>query len=363
MWDGRGGDAGKGDSWKDSGSNGQPDMDVDSADSDSLSDLSYIDSHCHLDSCIQNERFGPSIWTLKKWLCIHWQKGHCWYGDDCNYAHGEEGMFRLPALQPADLEAFATRHPTRWQRAGGGPRLGWLITNCCEGEAIADTMTLVSAGERLLDGRVLCTFGCHPHMYEDYGDELEAKLLQAVERCGRKVVAWGECGLDYYKNHYEAQWPENRARMVAVFARQARMAAWLGLPLVVHTRDAEEDTMAVLTSALPREHPMHIHAFQGSTAMLEEIFRLLPNAVVGVSGAIFGVADAQRVARHVPLDRIVLETDAPYLSDEPRDVPSIARATARLKGGVSAREVLEASSRNSERVYGLREVGRAGAVR
>lgn len=346
-WDGRGDEASKGE-W--SQSKEQASAEEDWAFFDNLNGVSYIDAHCHLDSCVLNEKYGDEIWTMKKWLCYRWLAGNCWYGDDCEFAHGEDALVRMPPLQVKDLELLVQRHPHRQQRAG--PHLGWLITNCCEGDAIADTLTLVEAGERFLGGRVLCTFGVHPHMYEEYSDALEAELLRAVERCGPKAVAWGECGLDYYKNHYDAQDKANRSRMVEVFARQARLAAAKKLPLVVHSRDAEDDTMAVLTTWLPREHPLHLHAFQGSSEMVHELLRLLPNAVVGISGAIFVVRAVKRVAEALPLDRLVLETDAPYLSNEPREIPKIARAVARIKG-VSAREVLLASNKNSERVYRL----------
>lgn len=378
--------------------------------------LTYCDAHCHLDYCLLNEKLGTEMWTFKKWLCNDWQEGWCPSGKDCPYAHGEHELWVRKPLEDADLQAFANRHSVDPPSSGAGyvsagrlargacascgelvksrrriavngvefcsvehlsdyasqlsspsmqklispsgrrgPRLECIIQNCCEKGSISDTCTLVAAAERLLGGAVFCTFGCHPHNYLDYGDALEQDLLQALRQSGPKAVGWGECGLDYYKNFYDAQQPEKRARMIEVFARQSRLAASLALPLVVHSRDAEADTLAVLHATLPREHRVHIHAFQGSVSMMKEVLDAFPNAVMGMSGAItfkHVTKDVVELARQCPLSRLVLETDAPYLSGEPRDIPRIARAVARIKG-LSASEVLRACNANCKRLYNL----------
>merc|ERR1712136_140140 len=167
-----------------------------------------------------------------------------------------------------------------------GPRLRCLITNCCDDESIRDTQTLVAAGERLLGGAVYCTFGVHPHNYKNYTDVLEAQLITALKSCGNKAVGWGECGLDYYKNFYDLDNPENKVLMIQVFVRQARLAVSMNIPLVVHTRDAEEDSMRVFREELPRDQFIHIHAFQGSVKFMREVLDLFPNAVIGISGVV-----------------------------------------------------------------------------
>jgi len=326
-----------------------------------LEELGYCDAHCHLDYCLLNAKCTDAeTWSDKQWMCTRWQEGRCWLGRDCDYAHSEEELAQRPQLDHFDLLAFAHMHPTEGrQRRGtrqdmskkGGSKLRCLITSCCEAEAIEDTRMLVAAGKRLLSGAVYCTFGCHPHNYREYDSALETQFLHAIEACGAWAVGWGECGLDYYKNHYEALCDENRALMVAVFARQARLAAERRLPLVVHTRDAEEDTLLVLQDCLPREHPVHIHAFQGSVYMLMCILDMLPNAIIGISGtATFEAGAAAEIARHCPLNRLVLETDAPYLCNEPREIPSLARCVAHIKG-IKASEVLAAANRNCERFF------------
>merc|ERR1712217_267882 len=157
---------------------------------------------------------------------------------------------------------------------------------------------------------------------------------------------------DYYKNFYDAEEPECKAQMVEVFSRQASLAAARKLPLVVHSRDAEEDTMQVLRDCLPIDHKVHIHAYQGTVAMMKEALELMPNCIFGVSGMImlaYPVESAVEAARNCPLDRLVLETDAPYLATGPGDIPKLAAEVAKIKG-VTVEQVLEATSANSERI-------------
>mmetsp|Transcript_10664 Transcript_10664/g.28347 ORF Transcript_10664/g.28347 Transcript_10664/m.28347 type:complete len:500 (+) Transcript_10664:83-1582(+) len=361
--------------------------DLDNTDSCSLE---YCDAHCHLDYVLLNEKYGLE-WLHKKKLCSYWEdNGYCPHGDECDYAHGEAELSRRTPLEASDLEAFAVRHrpPTlparevgggaeahvagggneqRWEpvplpplphvqqrRGRKGPKLRCMITNCCEVEAIEDTCLLLLAAERLLQGSVYCTFGCHPHNYREYNDRYEERLLAALEACGDKVVAWGECGLDYHKNYYDLDDPGRHTMMLDVFARQARLAVAKGLPLVVHSRDAEEDTLKVLREHVPADHPVHIHAYQGAPWMMWEVLNSMPNAVVGVSGTIlFPTAQAvHEVARQCPLERLVLETDAPYLAGEPRAIPTLARKVAELKGGgVTFEQVLAITTANCERFY------------
>merc|ERR1712113_796359 len=160
--------------------------------------------------------------------------------------------------------------------------------------------------------------------------------------------AWGECGLDYCKNYEESLEPAERQRMIDVFARQARLAVVRNLPLVVHSRDAEEDTLAVLKECLPREHRVHVHAYQGKVSMMREALECFPNCMFGVSGLVllaYPVEGAIEVARHCPLERLLLETDAPYLANGPEDVPRLAKKVAELKG-ISAAKVMEVTSVN-----------------
>merc|ERR1712190_251240 len=126
-----------------------------------------------------------------------------------------------------------------------------------------------------------------------------------MESCRARVVAWGECGLDYCKNWAESAEPLERQRMLDVFARQARLALSLRLPLVVHSRQAEADTLQVLLECLPRDHKVHIHAYQGAVSMMLEALKLMPNCIFGASFLVaMGAEGAVEVVKHCPLDRL-----------------------------------------------------------
>eukprot|EP00928_Gymnodinium_smaydae_P082150 TRINITY_DN65556_c0_g1_i2.p1 TRINITY_DN65556_c0_g1~~TRINITY_DN65556_c0_g1_i2.p1 ORF type:complete len:495 (+),score=43.74 TRINITY_DN65556_c0_g1_i2:51-1487(+) len=326
----------------------------------------YSDAHCHLDIYFRNVKNGGVGWDCKQKLCKYWLDGGCPFGDTCDYAHGEDNLEPRPPLEKKDIEPYLmhyigrrTANNTKTKSiaddSSDGPILQCLITNCCELETIEDTRVVLEVAQSVCPGTVFVTFGCHPHDYRMYTDELEAAFLSELDTFGSRVVAWGECGLDYCKNYYEATIPLERQRMMDVFARQARLAVKRKLPLVVHSRDAEADTLQVLKDNLPRDFKFHVHAYQGNLSMMNEAINFFPNCVFGVSTMILlanpseGAVD---VARACPLERLVLETDAPYLSNGSQDIPRLARRVAELKG-LSPLHVMETASANCQRFYGI----------
>ncbi|CAE7182287.1 TATDN2, partial [Symbiodinium pilosum] len=126
----------------------------------------------------------------------------------------------------------------------------------------------------------------------------------------------------------------------------------LNLPVVVHARDADNDTMHVLRTTLPREHKVYIHAFQGGTDFLKQALARYPNCIFGISGMVWCSEGAVRIAQNCPLDRMVLETDAPYLAPTPSDIPELARKIAEMKGETTAR-VLKTTTEVCQDFYGL----------
>lgn len=197
---------------------------------------------------------------------------------------------------------------------------------------------------------VYCTVGLHPH---EAGNEAATpeRLLALADH--PKVVGLGETGLDYYydKSPREAQRAAFRAHIAA--ARQS------GLPLVVHTRDADEDTAAILEeeSALGRFGAV-IHCFSGGPALAERMLNL--GFYLSASGIMtFKTAEALRETfAAVPLDRLLVETDAPYLApiphrgkrNEPAYVALTAARLAELKG-VSPAALAEATTANFHRLF------------
>jgi TatD DNase family protein len=198
---------------------------------------------------------------------------------------------------------------------------------------------------------IFCTVGTHPHQAGDEPDVPVADIVRLSKH--PKCVAIGEAGLDY---HYDKA---PRAVAQAVFRTHVEAARQSGLPLVIHSRDADEDMAAILRDEM-RKAPFSaiLHCFT-STRMLAETGLEL-GLYVSFSGVVtFRNSEALRdIARHVPLDRILVETDAPFLApvphrgkrNEPAFVAETARVVAELKG-LDLPNFARITTENVERVF------------
>lgn len=193
-------------------------------------------------------------------------------------------------------------------------------------------------------GNVHASVGIHPcNLAECPFDE--ARLRQAAAR--PRVVALGETGLDY---HYSAELAEQQKES---FAGHLRLGSELGLPVIVHTRDAREDTLKILREHADPKSAGVLHCFTESLEMAQAALEL--NFYISFSGIItFKSAEELRdVVRALPLERMLIETDSPYLApvpyrgkqNEPTHVPEVARWVADLKG-VRVEEVAEITREN-----------------
>jgi TatD DNase family protein len=194
---------------------------------------------------------------------------------------------------------------------------------------------------------VVATAGVHPH---DAASGLDG-LTELLDRGG--VVAVGECGLDYHYDH--APRPVQRE----VFGMQVGEARQRGLALVVHTREAWDDTFAILEAERAPERTV-LHCFTGGPGEAKRA--LDAGLVLSFSGIVSfkGAADVREAAALCPLDRLLVETDSPYLAPAPHRgkanrpawVPLVGQAVAAAKG-VPVAEIEEASTANAERVFGF----------
>merc|ERR1712151_1062906 len=173
-----------------------------------------------------------------------------------------------------------------------------------------------------------------------YNDEFEAELLQAFERCGDRAIAWGECGMDFYRAPEEDEKQEQRE----VFIRQIKLAVKHGYALIVHSRDAEPEVLDVLLEHLPRDSRLQLHSFAGSVEILARFFEEWPNSYLGMNG-VATYPTATKIAdlvEFVPLERLLLETDGPFMMPEPYrysglgshpgHIPWIAQCVGAIKG-------------------------------
>jgi TatD DNase family protein len=211
----------------------------------------------------------------------------------------------------------------------------------------------VELAERHQD--VYAAVGVHPHDAKLFDDTAERRLLNLAQE-SKRVIAWGEIGLDYHYDH------SPREIQREVFRRQLRLARGEHLPVVIHSRDADEDTITILREELtgyPRAGVLH--CFGGSLAMALAALEL--GFFISFAGNLtFKKADDLReVARQLPLNRLLIETDCPYLTPVPfrgkRNEPARVVETARFLAGLlglDLEEIGRITSENFARLFGVR---------
>lgn len=221
-----------------------------------------------------------------------------------------------------------------------------IITIAVSPQNLATVQNLTRAADNIWG-----TQGIHPHEAAHYTDEVDGRIRNGLT--DPRILAVGEIGLDYYYDHADRQVQR------AVFERQLQIAVDTGLPVVIHTRDADEDTRAILanfSSRLPRKGV--IHSFTSGLPLAE--FCLEEGFMLGFNGiATFNRADNVReVIAATPPEQALLETDAPYLTpvpyrgrpNAPFYLPFIAEqvaATMRLE----VEELLRQVYRNSNALF------------
>lgn len=201
---------------------------------------------------------------------------------------------------------------------------------------------------------VYAAVGTHPHDARLYDDAAEDKITKLINDNAR-VIAWGEIGLDF---HYDNS---PREVQVEVFRRQLRSARALKVPVIIHTREAEAETIGALRTEWSGSGlPGIMHCFSGSQWLADNAQQL--GLLISFSGILtFKRAnDLRAIARSVPLDYLLIETDCPYLTpvpyrgkrNEPAYVVEVARCLAELRE-IRLEEVGEITSANFARLFGL----------
>ena len=206
-------------------------------------------------------------------------------------------------------------------------------------------------------GVLWATAGVHPHHASDYTADSDA-LIRRLAAEGN-IVAVGECGLDYFRNF------SPRDAQLAAFRSQLDIAAETGLPVFLHQRDAHDDFVEVLEPMLPKISRAVAHCFTGEHESLREYLAM--GLYIGVTGWICDErrgTHLQEIVSVVPDDRIMIETDAPYLlprtirpkpptrRNEPMYLPEVLRVVADARGQ-SVEHVAAITTRNAERFFGL----------
>jgi TatD DNase family protein len=238
------------------------------------------------------------------------------------------------------------------------PRLDEVMKNASE----ADVRTILCVGWDLESSKkaveiaekysgVYAAVGIHPENLNGINEESISELRRIAQN--PKVIAVGEIGLDYHWFKDAAV----REKQKTWFVRQIDLANELSLPISVHARDASEDTLKIL-----QEHPLNhsgvLHCYSGSTQLLKEFAKL--GFYFGFDGPITyqGSIVPKANVLACPLDRILSETDSPYLTpipfrglkNEPKNIPQIVKMMAVVKG-ISELEIIENISQNFARLF------------
>ncbi|MBE5906277.1 MAG: TatD family deoxyribonuclease [Lachnospiraceae bacterium] len=202
--------------------------------------------------------------------------------------------------------------------------------------------------------QIYAAVGVHPSDIACLSEDAYTELRQLAAE--DKVVAIGEIGLDYYWDKE----PDVQAAQREAFKRQLALARELNLPVIVHSRDAAKDTMDILMAEEPVENPGIIHCYSYSVEQAKEYVKR--GYYIGVGGVVTfkNSKVLKQVVEEIPLERIVVETDCPYLAPEPNrgkrnaslNLPYIVDKIAQIKG-ISGKEVEEVTYENALKVYRL----------
>ena len=217
------------------------------------------------------------------------------------------------------------------------------------GTNLSTSRASVTLSER--HDRIYAAVGCHPHDAETLSPDGLSQLTELAG--GEKVVAIGETGLDFYRDRS----PRHVQRLA--FTDQIRLARTCRLPLIVHSRSADEETMRILRKEGAAEVGGVLHCFPGDMDLAREAIRM--NFYIGLGGTTtFKNSSSLAVARQIPLERLLLETDCPYLAPMPhrgkRNEPAYVRFTAdriARERGIPLDTLTETTCENARRVFGL----------
>lgn len=152
--------------------------------------------------------------------------------------------------------------------------------------------------------------GGHPHHAANYTDKVHDSIVAIMSN--PSCVGWGSCGLDYFKNP-----PFTHATQQVVFKRQLAAAVALNKPIIIHTRDADADTLACIREVVPKDHRIHFHCYNSGPNLARSILEEYPNSFIGITGVVtykgYFPIHGMITDGKLPLERILLETDSPHM--------------------------------------------------
>ena len=198
---------------------------------------------------------------------------------------------------------------------------------------------------------VYASIGVHPHEVKHISDGWYDEFRRLAQT--KKVVAYGEIGLDYHYNHSSPH--EQRER----FREQIQLARELELPVIIHTRDAQEDTVTILREEQAADIGGVLHCFSGDAWLAKDALDL--GFYLSFSGIVTfqNATTLREIAKTVPLDRLLIETDCPYLApvpyrgkrNEPAYVAHVAQQLAAIHPSLTMEDIARNTTQNAKRLF------------
>jgi TatD DNase family protein len=222
----------------------------------------------------------------------------------------------------------------------------YLHTICTKMSDYPDILGIIEKYENIYG-----SFGIHPHEANDYIDLTVDDIIKYASH--EKIISIGETGLDYYYEY------SNRENQKISFKKHIKASRQTKLPIIIHTREADDDTISIIESEMANgEFSGLIHCFTSSEKLATKVLDL--GLYISISGIITfkNAVDLQQIVKWLPLDRIIIETDAPYLApipfrgkrNEPAFVKHVADFIAHLKN-LEPEEVYKATTENFMRLF------------
>lgn len=211
--------------------------------------------------------------------------------------------------------------------------------------------------ELLQQNKIWGAFGIHPHNAKYYNDKLEAKITTCMSH--PKCVAYGEIGLDYSKHS-----PSDVATQKSILQHQLQQAVLFHKPVVIHCKDAYDDLNEILTTSLPPDYQIHLHCYSGTPEVAKRFMDHFPSLYIGITAIVTypKLKNVHNTVANLPLNRLVLETDAPYMLPDnfPKSIRwsnssmilNIAKEISIIKGK-PLDEILESARANTKALYGI----------
>lgn len=245
-----------------------------------------------------------------------------------------------------DFDLYSEDLPAVLERAAQAG-VGRILTIGCVGEeaGVVERVRALISREN-----IYAAFGVHPHDARHFTPEIEEQLASLMSE--PRVVGWGEIGLDFHYDH------SPREQQISAFRSQLRRACLLGKPVIIHTREADEQTCAILEEEPLPPAPGVLHCFTSDRATAERCLALGFYISFGGILSFKTAARLREIARDVPDERLLIETDSPYLAPEPfrgrRNEPAFVARVAEVLAevrGATPQAIAEQTTRNFARLF------------